>query len=271
GNEYQKQLMAIEPTVTRILSTIKPDMDEYQVIGQIENEFDGSLIYYDNGKYTTSETIVGALENHSAVCGGFAEGLSYLLERVGIENIWISGYTSKGGILHAWNNVDVYGKWYIADPTWQQSYRNPALWYLVGTQDQQDIGAHIEQNTYGGMPMLQKHGINYGTVMSGQKYVNLMGDTNYKINNNGTITITYNDKTKEDKNVQLNLNTDGWKAESMKNEGNGIWTATVPYKKGENLDFYFTINNLYGTAGNIKTNSLQTTVITDGINAVTVI
>ncbi|MGL5415572.1 MAG: hypothetical protein ACRDAU_07925 [Clostridium sp.] len=270
GDTYQKQLLAMEPTVTRILSNIKPDMDEYQVIGEIENQYIKTLKYYNNYKYTTSESIIGALEQHQAVCGGFAEGFQYLLERVGIENISIGGESFVDGVGHEWNNVDVYGKWYVSDTTWAQTYDNPGEWYLNGKDDPQEIGAHLTQDTYNGVPILQKHGIDYNTVMEGKKYVNLMGDTNYKINSNGTVTITYNDKTKEDRSVQLNLNTKGWKSETMKNEGNGVWTATVPYKKGENLAFYFTINNTYGTAGNVKTNNLKTEIFTDGINAVSI-
>ncbi|MDE6627173.1 MAG: hypothetical protein K2K56_12480 [Lachnospiraceae bacterium] len=58
----------------------------------------------------------GALVNQNAVCNGYAEALQLLLKCVGIESEFVIG--SAGGVDHAWNLVNLDGRWYHLDATW---------------------------------------------------------------------------------------------------------------------------------------------------------
>lgn len=57
----------------------------------------------------------GALLEHYAVCGGYAEALSIFLDYIKIPNIIISNKN------HAWNLVFINGKWLHIDPTWNDT------------------------------------------------------------------------------------------------------------------------------------------------------
>ena len=65
--------------------------------------------------------IDGALIEKSAVCEGYAETLKYILDEVDIPCVLVSGTaTNSEGKTerHEWNYVQLYGKWYGIDPTW---------------------------------------------------------------------------------------------------------------------------------------------------------
>ncbi len=58
----------------------------------------------------------GALVNREAVCNGYAEALTLLLECAGVNSMFVTG--TAEGIEHAWNLVELDGKWYHLDATW---------------------------------------------------------------------------------------------------------------------------------------------------------
>lgn len=58
----------------------------------------------------------GALVNQDAVCNGYAEALQLLFMCVGIRSEFVIG--TADGIDHAWNLVELDGKWYHLDATW---------------------------------------------------------------------------------------------------------------------------------------------------------
>ena len=75
---------------------------------------------YDNRNYLLdtiphdSYTICGVLLNGTAVCQGYAETYSYLLDMVGIK----SYICTSQSLYHAWNIVYIDGKKYHVDVTW---------------------------------------------------------------------------------------------------------------------------------------------------------
>ena len=77
--------------------------------------------YDEKNEAIGTYSIYGALVEKKCVCEGYARALKYLLEKVEIENVLMQGIaTNSEGIQekHAWNAVDVNGKWYLVDATW---------------------------------------------------------------------------------------------------------------------------------------------------------
>lgn len=75
-------------------------------------------------------TAYGALVNGYAVCEGYARALKVLLDGQNIASAEVQGYVAddNGGLQpHAWLHVNVDGKWYLVDPTFNDgvslSYR----------------------------------------------------------------------------------------------------------------------------------------------------
>lgn len=65
--------------------------------------------------------IYGALVEKNAVCEGYAESFKYILDEIGIPCVIVSGTaTNSEGATenHAWNYVQLNGKWYGVDTTW---------------------------------------------------------------------------------------------------------------------------------------------------------
>ncbi len=58
----------------------------------------------------------GALVNGEAVCNGYAEALQILFTCAGISSKFVIGMA--GDVEHAWNLVELDGKWYHLDATW---------------------------------------------------------------------------------------------------------------------------------------------------------
>ncbi len=102
---------------------IKPGMDVYtkeKILHDyvvLNTAYDISLTHY---------TAYDALYEHTATCQGYAMLTYQLLKAAGIPNILISGTAtnSLGTASHAWNEVDLNGKWYQLDTTWDDPVPN---------------------------------------------------------------------------------------------------------------------------------------------------
>lgn len=60
--------------------------------------------------------LYGGLINGKSICAGYALILHESLKYVGMKSQYVRGQNTKEG--HAWNQVQIGGKWYNADPTW---------------------------------------------------------------------------------------------------------------------------------------------------------
>ena len=80
--------------------------------------------YNDNGSYMV-QTAYGALVNKEAVCEGYAKAYKLLLNAMGIEcDVVINAE-------HAWNVVQLEGKWYLVDVT-NDDTNNGLMYFLLG-------------------------------------------------------------------------------------------------------------------------------------------
>lgn len=118
--ETKEQSDYVTSRVDEILSLIITDgMDEYQKEKAIHDyivlnvEYDTS--YTENSAYA-------ALTKGKTVCQGYSLLAYKMLNRAGIETRIVEG-NAKGG-LHLWNLVNLEGKWYHLDCTWDDPVSN---------------------------------------------------------------------------------------------------------------------------------------------------
>jgi hypothetical protein len=91
-------------------------------------------IAYDAEMYfsgrITGQDYVSVLKKKKAVCSGYTNLMNKMCELGGVRSIGIEGY-SKGfgyrGVIgpdtdHAWNAVNIGGRWYLIDVTWDAGY-----------------------------------------------------------------------------------------------------------------------------------------------------
>ena len=96
-----------------IAEKIKPGMSEYQRALVLHDW----LIYNANYDYTyTWSSAEGVLLHGTGVCDSYARAYQMLCTAAGLKCIYVSGYA--GGGSHGWNLVQVDGKWYHVDCTW---------------------------------------------------------------------------------------------------------------------------------------------------------
>ena len=62
-----------------------------------------------------STNAYGALHDHLAICGGYAQAFQLLLEQAGIPCVTVTG--QLGGENHMWNLAQIDGQWRYFDPT----------------------------------------------------------------------------------------------------------------------------------------------------------
>jgi transglutaminase/protease-like cytokinesis protein 3 len=112
--ENKTQTAYVTSQVKKILAQIiQPDMNVYQKEKAI-HDYIVSHIAYDTSLVNYSA--YAALTKGKTVCQGFALLTYRMLEEVGITNRIVEGYA--GGKPHAWNEVNLEGKWYQLDTTW---------------------------------------------------------------------------------------------------------------------------------------------------------
>ncbi|MBO5934606.1 MAG: hypothetical protein J6Q94_03860 [Clostridia bacterium] len=61
-------------------------------------------------------SMYGALVDGSTVCQGYAQAYQYILKKLGIEAVYVTGYANASS--HAWTMVKLDGKYYQTDVTW---------------------------------------------------------------------------------------------------------------------------------------------------------
>lgn len=106
----------IDASVEECLSKIPSDESSYHKIQYIYeylvNQTDYQLDCAD------SQNIYSVLVNKVSVCAGYAKATQLLLQKLGIECIYVTGSTVDTGQSHAWNIVKIDENYYHVDTTW---------------------------------------------------------------------------------------------------------------------------------------------------------
>ncbi len=115
----------IENQADYILSQIiKEDMTDYDkclavhdyMADNVQYNFSAAAVDYIYDAYT----VEGIFLKKQAVCEGIAKGISYLLCKLDIDNLIVTGFSDIDGerVAHAWNMIELNGSYYHMDVTW---------------------------------------------------------------------------------------------------------------------------------------------------------
>ena len=153
--EYSfSEISAIIAKIEELTADIPTDMDEankfYKIYSRIINMMTYDHLYIvkqNQAKYDRFHTndslqeakkkykekmekirknpagLYGGLVDGKAICAGYALILHEALKYTGIKSLYVTG-CQLGVSGHAWNQVQIDGKWYNCDPTWDsETYR----------------------------------------------------------------------------------------------------------------------------------------------------
>lgn len=113
---------------------------------------------------TDNQNISSVFLNQSSVCMGYAKSFQYLVQKLGLECVTISG--NAGGDTHAWNLIFMEGNYYFVDSTWgDMNYSNPEVGgeinYLYFGMTTEDLSKNHVSNMEMELPVCDAEGCNY--------------------------------------------------------------------------------------------------------------
>lgn len=137
----------LEEAVLDLITQASVYTDDYEK-AKFVNDWLAQNVEYDYDSFQHPEkkdeasaafvnTIYGTLVARKTLCGGYAYTLSYILNRLGIEALYVTGTTKDG--LHAWNMVNIGGEYYHIDPTWSDDNKNARIEYAYFCLDDAEM------------------------------------------------------------------------------------------------------------------------------------
>lgn len=115
SQEEMKEIDAsLENAYQEVLALLPENPSEYETAKTVYTYL------IDTVEYETSaddQSIAGAFWKHRAVCAGYAGGVQYLLERLGVVCLYVEGSARGSDDGHAWNIVKLDGQYYYLDAT----------------------------------------------------------------------------------------------------------------------------------------------------------
>lgn len=154
--EIREREAQIEKKVQEILKEIPANSSEYEKVRFVYEYLIKNTEYVLASE--DNQNICSVFLNGSSVCQGYAKAAQYLLKRLGVRAILVSG-TVEGGQEHAWNIVQIDGNYYHMDVTWgdasyvadansgSESGDNPQINYeYLCVPDEQLLQTHSVKN-----------------------------------------------------------------------------------------------------------------------------
>lgn len=113
----------LDARVNSILMDIDKNASDYSKVKYVHDHIVSNTAYDKAAEH--NQNILSVLLYNTSVCAGYARTTQYLLNRLGVECLYVEG-TSRGE-HHAWNIVKVDGKYYNLDTTWDDPvFKSPA-------------------------------------------------------------------------------------------------------------------------------------------------
>lgn len=130
-DEIIQQEQFVKKEIERIAQAIiKPSMSTYEQVKAVHDYIVLHTAYDERAAeqcgepecYDPAYSAYGLLKNNIAVCEGYAQVMTLLLDYIGIENYYVQGMADDE--LHAWNLVKVDDAYYYVDTTWDDPIPN---------------------------------------------------------------------------------------------------------------------------------------------------
>ena len=112
----RKLAVAMDNICSKVTAT-----DPYEIELQLHDLLCEQVTYtsFNDSNDPMIYTAYGALVNGKAVCEGYSRAMQMLLSRFSINSVLVTGVAANEG--HMWNAVQLDGKWYHLDVTWDDT------------------------------------------------------------------------------------------------------------------------------------------------------
>lgn len=124
-DEIKTRTNEIEATVNEFNLLLSPEDTDYDIVRKVYLYLIDTVEYVSDS--SDNQNIYSSLVNRESVCAGYSKATQYLLQRNGIQALYVSGLAngSYGWDNHAWNIVRCDGEYYQVDTTFGDGYTNP--------------------------------------------------------------------------------------------------------------------------------------------------
>lgn len=126
----------IKTTTTEWLQEFEQEHTDYDKIVAVHDKIIETIDYAYNSygqpeNSSWAHNLVGVMSKKGAVCEGYADTFLYFMNLLGIESLYVTAFTTDSG--HAWNVVNLDGKYYPIDATWDDyNHEYPSYYYGEG-------------------------------------------------------------------------------------------------------------------------------------------
>lgn len=136
-SSYDRDIYNVAKRVLgQVLDNGMSDLEkETAIYSWVVNNVDYDWTHQDVMRETPRESFTpyGGLVNHAAVCLGYAATFQLLCDLAGVECITVVGAAFFSQEDHGWNMVQLDGKWYCVDVTWDANRREQgSVWGTSG-------------------------------------------------------------------------------------------------------------------------------------------
>ena len=113
---------AVDARVEEFMQGIPEDADTYEKVKYAYEWIDDQVTYVPDSE--DNQNILSALLNGESVCAGYAKADQLLLQRMGIDALYVHGESigDNGWGPHGWVMVNINGTWYHVDPTYGDGF-----------------------------------------------------------------------------------------------------------------------------------------------------
>lgn len=112
--EIAEILKAMEDAWTEVNQRVEAGASAYDKVKAVYTYLIETIEYVESEH---DQNLAGAFWKKKCVCAGYTRAAQYLLNRMGVPCIFVSGKTLENGISHSWNVVEIDGVYYYMDAT----------------------------------------------------------------------------------------------------------------------------------------------------------
>lgn len=146
--ELEAVSQSVSAKADEIISLISPEMSDVDIVKLFHDTIILNCDY--SSESINSGNAYGALTEGKALCEGYSRAMSYLCLKAGIPCEIVTG--TADGAAHMWNMVELDGKWYNIDLTWDDPVFNPPVpdyisYSYFNVTDSQIQKTHIPDNS----------------------------------------------------------------------------------------------------------------------------
>ncbi len=121
-SQRDRDQVKINQTVDRVLKEVSREKNQYDKVLYIFKYLIRTVDYKPDA--ADDQNVYSALINKATVCSGYARATQLLLQKAGIQCIYVWGYSFKGA-SHSWDILKMGKQYYQIDTTWgDPNYQN---------------------------------------------------------------------------------------------------------------------------------------------------